>query len=64
MMDGLELRPARRNAFAVSLAETGAERSFWAMPDNTTFGSRGRNRSLPDYSDFIGVRVRGPSSSR
>jgi hypothetical protein len=25
--------------------------------NDTNFGSRGRNRSLPDYSDFIGVRV-------
>jgi hypothetical protein len=34
------------------------------MANDTNFGSRGRNRSLPDYSDFIGVRVRGASSSR
>jgi hypothetical protein len=26
--------------------------------NDTNFGSRGRNRDLPDYSDFIGVRVR------
>jgi hypothetical protein len=25
--------------------------------NDTNFGSRGRNRGLNDYSDFIGVRV-------
>jgi hypothetical protein len=28
-----------------------------AIVNDTNFGSRGRNTSLPDYSDFIGVRV-------
>jgi hypothetical protein len=28
-----------------------------AIVNDTNFGSRGRNRDLPDYSDFIGVRV-------
>jgi hypothetical protein len=28
-----------------------------AIVNDTNFGSRGRNRALPDYSDFIGVRV-------
>jgi hypothetical protein len=28
-----------------------------AIVNDTNFGSRGRNRNLPDYSDFIGVRV-------
>ena len=28
-----------------------------AIVNDTNFGSRGRNRSLNDYSDFIGVRV-------
>jgi hypothetical protein len=28
-----------------------------AIVNDTNFGSRGRNRGLPDYSDFIGVRV-------
>jgi hypothetical protein len=29
-----------------------------AFVNDTNFGSRGRNAGLPDYSDFIGVRVR------
>jgi hypothetical protein len=29
-----------------------------AFVNDTNFGSRGRNQGLPDYSDFIGVRVR------
>jgi hypothetical protein len=28
-----------------------------AIVNDTNFGSRGRNSTLPDYSDFIGVRV-------
>jgi hypothetical protein len=28
-----------------------------AIVNDTNFGSRGRNTALPDYSDFIGVRV-------
>jgi hypothetical protein len=28
-----------------------------AIVNDTNFGSRGRNSGLPDYSDFIGVRV-------
>jgi hypothetical protein len=28
-----------------------------AIVNDTNFGSRGRSRNLPDYSDFIGVRV-------
>jgi hypothetical protein len=28
-----------------------------AIVNDTNFGSRGRNTTLPDYSDFIGVRV-------
>ena len=30
-----------------------------AIVNDTNFGSTGRNPSLPDYSDFIRVRVPG-----
>jgi hypothetical protein len=28
-----------------------------AIVNDTNFGSQGRNTALPDYSDFVGVRV-------
>ena len=35
-----------------------------AIVNDTNFGSTGRNPSLPDYSDFIRVRVPGLSRAR
>ena len=35
-----------------------------AIVNDTNFGSTGRNPALPDYSDFIRVRVPGSSSQR
>ena len=35
-----------------------------AIVNDTNFGSTGRNASLPDYSDFIRVRVPGLRRAR
>ena len=39
-------------------------RSELAIVNDTNFGSTGRNPSLPDYSDFIRVRVPGLEGRR